>query len=72
MSCTFLPNQLSLMGLCVKRKHNGITWKISCAVTSDRPSKAAKALAALFVTISPRNPSTSNSEQICDILTRKS
>ena len=41
-------------------------------VTSVAPSNAAKARAARLVTISPRNPSTSNSEQTCEILVRYS
>mmetsp|Transcript_11746 Transcript_11746/g.20905 ORF Transcript_11746/g.20905 Transcript_11746/m.20905 type:complete len:294 (+) Transcript_11746:491-1372(+) len=45
---------------------------MSSAVTSVRPSNAANAFAARVVTMSPRMPSTSNSEQIWLIFTRKS
>src|ERR671932_5037 len=54
------------------RKHRVITRRISYTVTSVRPSKAVKALAARFVTKSPRSPSTSNSAQTWEIFTRKS
>ena len=37
-----------------------------------RPSKAARALAARLVTMSPRSPSTSSSLQISEILMRSS
>jgi hypothetical protein len=45
---------------------------MSSTATSVRPSKAAIALAARLVTMSPRMPSTLSSEQIWLILTRNS
>ena len=45
------------------RKQRVIVRLISSRVTSSRHSNAAKALAALVETISPLNPSTSNSLQ---------
>lgn len=45
---------------------------MSSTATSSRPSNDASALAALFVTMSPRMPSTLSSLQMALIFTRKS
>mmetsp|Transcript_98079 Transcript_98079/g.263626 ORF Transcript_98079/g.263626 Transcript_98079/m.263626 type:complete len:270 (+) Transcript_98079:172-981(+) len=50
------------------RKHKLTTFLTSSSVTSVRPSKAQKARAALFVTMSPRRPSTFRVLQIIEIL----
>ncbi|KAM2582810.1 hypothetical protein TB1_004901 [Malus domestica] len=71
---TSKPESIDSKGSFRRRclKQLGMTVAISSGVTLSLPLRAAKAFAALFVTMSPLNPSTFNSAQTLEIFTLRS